>query len=188
MGAHTHFFYALSLPEKIKEELNHLCNGIKGTYSFSRWIHEKDYHITLAFLGSAPKDKLELSQQQVVQHLKGLESFSLTINHLGSFGKRESPRIFWAGVQNEEKLHIVRNQVFTACQKACFQLESRPFHPHITIARKWEGESPFPIPRFEEENKLFRPLIFTANEVKLYQTHLDRNPKYETVETYSLDS
>lgn len=187
MGIHAHFFYALRLSMKTKEELKKYSDELKGNFSFSRWVHFQDYHITFAFLGSAPKERLTLSQQFVKQLLSEIESFPLTIDQLGIFGKKDSPRIFWAGVRREEQLHIVRNQVYAACEQAGFQLETRPFHPHITLARKWQGESPFPSTKLEEENKLFKPLIFDANEVVLYQTHLDQNPKYEAISVYPLN-
>lgn len=188
MGTHSHFFYALSLSANVKEELKEYSNKVKNLFPFSRWVHHQDYHITLAFLGSASEEKLALSQNLVRQNVSEMESFPLTIEQLGTFGKKESPRIFWAGVQMEESLHMVRNQVYLACKQAGFQLESRPFHPHITIARKWQGEEPFTINKLEEENKLNKPITYRANEVVLYQTHLDRTPKYEALVIFPLGS
>lgn len=186
MGQQPHFFFALSLPIKTKKDLREFRDHVKESYPFSGWVHELDYHITLAFLGHAACDRLELAKKLVKQQVCDIKSFPVKIDHLGVFGRKDSPRIFWAGVQPEERLHIVRNQVFSACESAGFQLEVRAFSPHITLARKWQGEIHFPINKFELEKMLSNPLLFKASEVVLYQTHLDRAPKYEAISTFSL--
>ncbi len=162
-----------------------MCIRLKEEFPFSRWVHEQDFHITLAFLGQAEEEKLERAKNLVRQQTSETP-FSLKIDHLGFFGRKDAPRIFWAGVQSEERLHIVRKQVFSACEKAGFELETRPFSPHITLARKWQGESTFPIIKFNDEKMLSKPLFFTANEVILYQTHLDKTPKYEAIASFPL--
>jgi RNA 2',3'-cyclic 3'-phosphodiesterase len=188
MVQQQHFFFAIRIPEETKLALKEYCHPLKLNFPFSRWVHELDYHITLAFLGHAPKNQLDMAKGLVSQQLNGCYSFSLTIDSFGIFGKKESPRIFWAGVQQEEKLHGIRNAVFSACEQAGFKLETRPFHPHITIARKWMGEAPFPIQLFEDEKRLSKPLLFQADEVVLYQTFLDETPKYKAIEVYPLKS
>lgn len=186
MGQNPHFFFALNLPQKTKEELNALCDKLKGEFPFSRWVHELDFHITLAFLGHAEEDKLERAKNLVRRQICQT-SFSLIIDHLGFFGRKDAPRIFWAGVQTEERLHIVRKQVFSACEEAGFELEARPFSPHITLARKWQGDQPFHAAKFNDEKMLSNPLIFTANDVTLYQTHLDKTPKYEAIASFPIN-
>ena len=182
----SHFFFALKLPNEIKDDLKEYRDYLQEIFPFSRWVHEQDFHITLAFLGQAKGEQLELAKQKVNQEISGSKSFSLNINHLGFFGRMEAPRIFWAGVQEEPLLHNVRNQVFTACEKSGFQLETRPFHPHITLARKWQDEKPFPITAFELEKNLQNKFTFTASEVILYETHLDKTPKYESIASFKL--
>jgi 2'-5' RNA ligase len=188
MEQQTHFFFALRLPLEVKEELKDLSDQVKKMFPFSRWVHEQDYHITLAFLGNADKVQLERAKDLIHRQTIDSESFSLKIDHLGVFGRKDFPRIFWAGVQTEERLHIVRKQVFLACKQAGFQLESRPFHPHITLARKWSGDNPFPISQFDDEKILNHPLSFTGSEIVLYQTHLDKTPKYEAIASFPLNS
>ncbi|NMD72738.1 RNA 2',3'-cyclic phosphodiesterase [Bacillus sp. DNRA2] len=182
----THFFYALKLPAETKSQLNKYCQQLQGELPFLRWVHGEDYHITLAFLGDAPVEKLELSKQFIQEQLSDDAEFSLTIQSLGTFGRKDSPRIFWAGVEQEPRLDAVRAAVFSACTQAGFQLESRPFHPHITLARKWKGEAPFPLTAEQLRLSFAEPIHFLAKEVVLYQTHLDKVPKYEAIATFRL--
>jgi RNA 2',3'-cyclic 3'-phosphodiesterase len=112
----------------------------------------------------------------------------LEINKLGIFGKLDSPRIFWGDTKESNELQVVRRKVFTACLDAGFQLETRPFKPHITLARKWAGDKPFQKTLLDVWNDLQpEPLLFKVNEVVLYQTHLDKTPKYEEITIYKLE-
>ena len=187
MKNQTHFFYAIKIPDETKELLNLQCQKLKEHVIFKRWVHPQDLHITLAFLGHAPMDQLESSKKKVLDALSGSNEVSIEITKLGTFGSKESPRIFWAGMKENTELNQIRNQVFSACEKAGFQLESRPFKPHITLARKWAGEQPFRETLLDAWYSLQPiPIQFTATEVVLYETHMENTPKYEIKEVFPL--
>lgn len=182
----THFFFAVSLPEEVKKELHKQCLAIKERFPFQRWVHQEDYHITLAFLGAAAEDKLEKAKKLVMTELNGQKAFPLQIYQLGVFGKVDSPRIFWADTAKEERLNTIRNIVFSACLEAGFKLETRAFKSHITLARKWAGSHPFEAEHLKNNPFEKSPLTFQAKEVVLYQTHIDRIPKYEKIAAFPL--
>ncbi len=186
MNRSTHFFFAVSLPEEVKKELHKQCLAIKESFPFQRWVHQEDYHITLAFLGAAAEDKLEKAKKLALTELNGQKAFPLQINQLGVFGRVDSPRIFWADTEQEERLHTIRNIVFSACLEAGFKLETRAFKSHITLARKWAGSHPFEEEHLKNNPFDKAPLTFQAQEVVLYQTHIDRIPKYEKIAAFPL--
>ncbi|MBU8879787.1 RNA 2',3'-cyclic phosphodiesterase [Bacillus sp. FJAT-29790] len=187
MERKAHFFFALSLPKEIKYKMKDACLNLKGNFPFHRWVHHEDYHITLAFLGSAPAEKLQDARRLVEEGLKGQKSFPLQIHQLGVFGKGDNPRIFWADTVKEERLSVIRDIVFSACLRAGFELETRSFKPHITLARKWPESKPFQGSLLNDQNPFQdSPLHFKANEVVLYQTHLDQTPKYERMAIFPL--
>jgi 2'-5' RNA ligase len=184
MNQQTHYFFAVKIPEATKMILKNHLEALKKAIPFSRWVHEQDLHITLAFLGNAPADKLDKAIQNVSHSINDVASFPLQIHNLGIFGAQAAPRIFWADTVESKELMVVRKNVFDACKAAGFQLETRPFRPHITLARKWAGEEPFSNETLH--NLQLEPLEFTVNEVVLYQTHLDRTPKYEEKQLFRL--
>ncbi|MGG1398628.1 RNA 2',3'-cyclic phosphodiesterase [Bacillus salipaludis] len=187
MNHQTHFFYAVPIPKEIKLIMKGHSEKLKQSLPFNRWVHHEDLHITLAFLGFAPSDQLEKSIENVSKELRGTPSFSLQINQLGTFGRKESPRIFWADTIKSDELQLVRRKVFTACENSGFQLETRPFRPHITLARKWTGDEPFHHDKLDVWQELQpEPLAFMASEVVLFQTHLEKTPKYEVKEIFPL--
>lgn len=187
MERKPHYFFAASLPEETKQELHKACLSIEDTFTFNRWVHPQDYHITLAFLGSADEDKLKTAKAFVKESLTGEGRFFLHINQLGVFGKADEPRIFWADTMKENRLTTVRDKVYASCVKAGFQLDARPFKHHITLARKWAGMNTFHPSLLQMNNPFMETsLSFEAKEVVLYKTHLDRVPKYEKVAIFPL--
>lgn len=188
MNKQTHFFFAIKIPQETKLIMKENSERLKEILPFSRWVHHEDLHITLAFLGNAPSEKLTSVMEKVYGTFSGSKGFILEINKLGIFGKLDSPRIFWADTKESNDLQMVRKKVFTTCLDAGFQLETRPFKPHITLARKWTGDKPFQKNLLDVWNELQpEPLSFKVSEVVLYQTHLDKTPKYEEKTIYKLE-
>lgn len=174
----THYFFALSLPSETKRYLDECMHLMKAQNSFKKWVHPEDYHLTLAFLGSAEKLGPVLEKAGSLQ----LPPFPLTLERFGTFGKSDSPRILWMGILSSDMLHNVRGRVYGACEETGFQSDKRPFSPHITVGRKWNEQTPFT----DEWLNGFQPAAshtFTATEMVLYQTHPDRTPKYEAIYT-----
>jgi RNA 2',3'-cyclic 3'-phosphodiesterase len=189
LNKQTHYFYAVKIPENTKMIMDEQMVKLKELFPFKRWVHHQDLHITLAFLGDAPQGKLDQSVILVKQALKDDRSFTLKINKLGIFGKNDSPRIFWADTEESDELHLIRGKVFSACEQAGFSLETRPFRPHITLARKWSANQPFQKEWLDKWTELQpEPLSFSAHEVVLYQTHLSKTPKYEAISVFPLQT
>ncbi|MDN3018183.1 RNA 2',3'-cyclic phosphodiesterase [Paenibacillus sp. BSR1-1] len=187
MEHRNHFFFAVKIPDETKLLLKERLEKLKESLPFNRWVHHQDLHITLAFLGGAASEKLAEAEKKVREAIKDENAFSLKINKLGIFGNQDSPRIFWADTIESRELNELRDKVFSACEKAGFQLETRPFRPHITLARKWNGEQAFQREQLEVwQGHQPELLTFQAQQVVLYQTHLQKTPKYEAKTIYPL--
>ncbi|MFE7063986.1 RNA 2',3'-cyclic phosphodiesterase [Sutcliffiella sp. NPDC057660] len=183
MTLQNHFFIAVPLPDEWKNQMSVYLKELKGEFAFTRWVHPEDLHITLAFLGPVSEEKiaaLKVSMEDIAQGTKG---FSLTLDRLGTFGNPQSPRIFWHGIEGSADLNALRDLVYEACRKMGFELDRRSFHPHITLARKWQG------PAFQHESSLSdlaRRDTFIVKEIVLYQSHLHMLPKYEKIGIFPL--
>ncbi|MBT2692951.1 RNA 2',3'-cyclic phosphodiesterase [Bacillus sp. ISL-55] len=185
-GQQTHYFYALELPGETKEILEGTIHNLQSKLPFKTWVHPQDLHITLAFLGNAPEAKIQAANEVIELALNKTTAFKMEIDHLGIFGRKDSPRIFWGGLKKSKELNEIRDTVFSACMTAGFALETRPFSPHITIARKWVGEEVFTSDLLEAMNPFKKELTFHAERVVLYKTHLGKSPKYEPITLFPL--
>ncbi|WP_299089237.1 RNA 2',3'-cyclic phosphodiesterase [uncultured Metabacillus sp.] len=187
MNAQTHFFIAVPIDKEQKKLIHNWVTENKDNLPFKSWVHQEDYHITLAFLGHVDsKDQLMQLLERVREKTADIPPFTLSLKGLDTFGKKDSPRIFWAGIEESATLYYLQKQVFQACKDTGFKLDSKPFRPHITLARRWNSETPFIKPEafeytFQDENN-----PFMVQMIHLYQTHLDRVPKYETIERFAL--
>jgi RNA 2',3'-cyclic 3'-phosphodiesterase len=185
--AKHHYFFAVKLPKEAKDFLYEWIQARKGDFPFARWVHPEDYHITLAFLGFAEKSMLNEVVEKVKPILEKESSFTLTLNSLGIFGPKKAPRIFWADVESSEQLDSIQKKVYRECEKTGFQLDKKPFRPHITLARKWKSEDAFEegtlLQIREKDGKTFS---FNVTEIVLYETHLDRTPKYHEYVSFPL--
>ncbi len=181
-----HFFIAVPLPLPIKTILNEECETIKTNMHFKRWVHLEDYHITLAFLGNADMDRLQMVMMEIKERLMMVPPFELKIRGLDTFGRKEYPRILWASIFESQPINNVRDIVYKECVKAGFDLDNKPFVPHITVARKWNdthGKMPIDVV-MTEEVELPK---FLVEEVVLYETKIEEIPKYHRKAVIRLD-
>lgn len=183
----NHYFLAVKLPKEIKNFLQTWIDEKCALYPFLKWVYPEDYHITLVFLGFVEKNKLNELIERVTPVISKEKSFQLTLSKLGIFGTTKSPRIFWAGVNESESLNTLQKKLYDECLQLQFSLDKKPFNPHITIARKWGGEEDF----YEEKlisiiNDEGEQVTFPVKEVVLYETHVDKRPKYREVAVFPL--
>ena len=187
MSHQTHYFWAVKLPDDIKQSIYDEISHVQRIFQFQRFVHKEDYHITLAFLGAADEQRLQSVIDLVGQAMTEQHSFPLQIIGLNTFGNSKAPRIFWGAVNEEKRLYEVQTIVHQQCLAAGFTLESRPYHPHITIARKWCADEEFDPQLLTKYNPFHeKPLCFTVNEIVLYKTNVDKTPKYEPIVRFSL--
>jgi len=182
-----HYFFAVKLPKEAKEFLYEWIQARKEDFPFARWVHPEDYHITLAFLGFAEKTMLEQAIEKVKSVLEKEAAFTLTFNSIGIFGPQKAPRIFWADVESSEELFSIQKAVYKECVETGFELDKKPFRPHITLARKWNSGDDFDIRtlmQIREGDE--KPFSFNVTEVVLYETHLDKTPKYKEYANFPL--
>jgi 2'-5' RNA ligase len=184
MTTQTHYFVAVPLPQNVKTEFSTYMKKIKNDFPFTRWVHPEDLHITLAFLGNVEPKQLDLLNPQLKEAAARHATFTLSLSELGTFGNRQSPRIFWYGVEKSQPLNDLRDDIFTACERIGISLDTRPFHPHITMARKWKGPGSIYQDNMPQASTLDH--TFEVREAVLFETHLNKMPKYEEKENFPL--
>ncbi|MDR0137973.1 RNA 2',3'-cyclic phosphodiesterase [Metabacillus idriensis] len=179
----THFFIGISLQEAAAKSIYDQTSLLREEKLFKSWVHPLDYHLTLAFLGH-PSSENQLNQvkQVLEKNLASYQSFDLQITEFQTFGRPQSPRIFWLGIEESEKLAELRSEVYQICQDAGFKLDERPFAPHITVARKWISEKDF----LEQLIPSPEKLSFKVTAVDLFKTKLDEVPKYHSIHNVML--
>ncbi|MBP1154421.1 MULTISPECIES: RNA 2',3'-cyclic phosphodiesterase [unclassified Paenibacillus] len=182
-------FVAIPIPEEIRSVLKEDMESMKERYSFQKWVHPQDLHVTLKFLGATSQATHRLIVQSLSDMIGSFTAFDLQLESWGAFGRPASPSILWAGVGGDlTRLSALQSNVEHAAAEAGFEREHRRYSPHITVARKYNGKSAFQLdPIITGSLKhTASPLAWRVQQVVLYQSHLHRTPMYEAVEHFTL--
>ncbi|HEY3988404.1 MAG TPA: RNA 2',3'-cyclic phosphodiesterase [Acidobacteriaceae bacterium] len=150
-----------------------------------RWSEPESWHITLQFLGSTTPQQYEC----ITAHLRELDYRPIPIQ-LGRIGTFPRAGILFADVRVTPELAALQQAVTAASAPCGFVPEDRPYHPHITLARRKgkSGDREFrnlqlqinPPPHFSS---------FTAESFVLYEsTPTPDGSRYEIRERFPLDA
>jgi len=125
-------FTALDLPAGVVTNLNQLLDKLRRTARIN-WSPPENLHITTKFIGEWPEERLgEL--QAALSQLESRAEIPVHIHKVGFFPNPHSPRVFWCGIEAPglEQLAAATDQATAALG---IDSETRPFSPHLTLAR-----------------------------------------------------
>lgn len=143
-------FVAIELPEGLKEELVGLGERLKsGGHSGVRWVDPRGIHLTLKFLEDVAVDRLDNINTALTEAVRGMSPFRLEVGGLGVFPNPRRVRVGWVGVSGDiDKLQRLQQRVETSLAALGFEVESRRFTPHLTLARVRDQATPDERQRF----------------------------------------
>ena len=111
-------------------ELSEISRRLQSGAGGLRWMAPESWHITLQFLGNRSEEQYECA----VARLRAihLPPVSIKLDALGVFDRTG---IVFAGVRLSPQLVQLQERVTAATEPCGFVAETRPYHPHITLAR-----------------------------------------------------
>ena len=131
-------FCAVALSRDLHERLITHINRIREAVPDARgsWSRADNIHLTLKFLGDISLVQVEKVSEAASCSVENFAPFKIVLEQTGVFPKLGSSRVLWIGVNDlEGKLDQVHALLEDECARAGFPRESRPFHPHLTLAR-----------------------------------------------------
>jgi RNA 2',3'-cyclic 3'-phosphodiesterase len=126
-------------------------------------------HLTLAFLGGVPRERLEPLAAELALSLGAPPAPELRLEGTGAFPDARRARVLWVGVGERRagELHGLRSAVFAGVAAAGIARESEErFRPHVSVARPRRAPSPAP----EAFARLALELPWTPAEVALVES------------------
>jgi len=139
-------FIAIDLPEAVKTQLGSIQDRLRaqlervGIDRGLRWAGPEGIHLTLKFLGETPESLAPELGRYLEESLAGLDAPRLTLAGLGVFPNPRAPRVLWVGLAGDlPALLALQRRVESAISPLGFPEESRPFSPHLTLARVAEA-------------------------------------------------
>lgn len=133
-------FFAVPVPADARARIGELIDRVQqsvgdGTARI-RWVHLDGLHLTLRFLGPTADDRrgpLEAGADA----LAGADApFEVVLGGGGAFPSLARPRSLWVGVATgADRLARLADGLTAAAADCGLFLDTRPFTPHLTIAR-----------------------------------------------------
>ncbi|HLQ70565.1 MAG TPA: RNA 2',3'-cyclic phosphodiesterase [Bacillota bacterium] len=180
----SHYFLAVPLPDTIQAFLYKRGETLQSNYAFKSWVTRGDYHITLVFLGRIDSTYIEYFQKEMASVIRRHPMFRMTIDGLDVFGKSDQPRVLWNDVIVDDGLYDLQRDLHEKCTELGFDLDRRPYRPHITLARKWDSQTYFE--HDDIENEYGDGPDWLVDEVVLYHSRPGQLPRYKPISTFPL--
>jgi 2'-5' RNA ligase len=137
-------FIAIELPQEVKTGLHRLQDELNlPQHTFVKCVAPEGIHLTLKFLGNISPQKVAEITGVMEQASLGVSPFQLQITEVGAFPTMRQPRVLWVGIKGElDKLTGWQKRIDDGLVPLGFAKETRPFTPHLTLARVRDGCSP----------------------------------------------
>jgi len=145
-------FVALDLPDAVRRALAELIANLKPKSRGARWVQPENLHITLKFIGHVANEKLSPIQSEL-SSIPTAQPIELHFRGMGFFPNERHPRAFWCGVAGSPNLAELAADIDRALVPLGIEAETRPFTPHLTLARFKSDEG-------------VREMVHAANDMK----------------------
>src|SRR5262249_44553118 len=135
-GTSTRCFVAVLLPERVRAGLAAVSAELRGQTRGLSWVREDNLHLTLRFLGDVEPAMLPHVRTAVMTVAAAAEPFTVGLSGLGGFPARRPPRVLRANAATGGgEMVALYERPETALAARGILRESRPFPPHVPLAR-----------------------------------------------------
>src|SRR5437588_2213259 len=130
-----------------------------------RWLDPAGIHLTLASLGELTDEQLVEAMQAAELAARKVPPFGYRLSHPGVFGSPRQPRVIWIGIDEPTgrllQLHQALNREL---EQRGFEVDKRPFSPHLTLSR-------IKTPLKPDEQQRLQRLIAARNVISSSSTY-----------------
>ena len=133
-------FFAVPVPPEARERVGGVMERVQASVGDGtariRWVRVDGLHLTLRFLGPTPEDRQPALEAAADELANGDAPFEVQLEGGGAFPSLVQPRSLWLGVgQGADRLAALADGLTAAAGECGLVLDTRPFAPHLTIAR-----------------------------------------------------
>jgi 2'-5' RNA ligase len=177
----TRTFIALELNEALQSHLAGVIRQVARLLPRVRWVDPSGIHLTLAFLGELDDAQLERAIEAATLAARQVQPFTYSLTRLDIFGSPRQPRVVWMGIEESSgslaRLHSILQQELA---RSGFETDTRPFSPHLTLARVKAPLPPDDQQRLQEllagkQSGIVSPQSYTVPYVNVMKSELLRS-------------
>ena len=188
-GALIRLFVAVEIPDRQKLSVEKAIQPLRLALAGAvRWVPRENWHATIKFLGEVPDDRVPDLSPVLAAVTSAAPATTTALTDVGAFPALNRARVLWVGLDDPgARLASLAAALESSLGEAGFRQESRPLHPHLTLARI---RAPITIAGIVEKSGPYgldrEP--FAVGRVVLYRSHLSRaGAVYEPVAEFPLE-
>src|SRR5512140_1503941 len=151
-------FVAVDLGDEVVRTVNEQVQKLRRRAPDAKWVDAHKMHVTLVFLGQTDEARAGEVGDAVRAAASGHAPLTISVESGGGFGTKKAPRVLWIGLAGDvEALGRLQQDVAQRMAALGFEMEQRPFKPHLTLARAREqrGDPALALCAQELEGKSF---------------------------------
>ncbi len=161
-------FIGLPLPQGAREAAFSRAAALQALLP-GRYGPKENYHITLAFLGEVPSERVAAAEDVARRCAARFPAPHVTLGAPDHFARegREDRAVLILRAQSDPPLRPLHDALVEALRAAALPAQAEPFAPHVTLARHADAHS--------LSKADVRPLgvAFTASRLCLYESARD---------------
>lgn len=181
-GGQIRGFISIDLEDaKILSQVESIMSSLVSLGGDLKPVERENIHLTLKFLGNVSATKLD-EIKSALAHVT-FPPFSLEIKGAGAFPNLKRMNVIWVGIEEGwSQVELIYEQTEKLLHQLGFSRETRPFSPHITVARVKSGRKRDEIAAFLSHLTDESFGTFNVENVRLKQSILSPSgPKYSTL-------
>lgn len=128
-------FLAINLPPDCRRAVHDATAPLRHAAPSLAWVEESLLHLTLKFLGEQPDARLPDLRGALGGVAARHADLVMELEGVGAFPNFRRARTVWMGVAPQPRLELLHHDVELAFGALGFDIEGRPFRPHLTLAR-----------------------------------------------------
>jgi RNA 2',3'-cyclic 3'-phosphodiesterase len=180
--AQVRSFISIDLEDQqVLSRVMSIMSSLQGIGADLKPVERENIHLTLKFLGNVSAHRLN----EVKSSLKRLAfpAFNAEVKGVGAFPNLKRMNVIWVGVnEGWSQVEQIYEQVEKLLSSLGFAKETRPFSPHITIARVRSGRKRDEVANFLQHLSEESFGTVRVDKVRLKQSILSGSgPKYSTL-------
>ncbi len=192
----TRTFIALEMNEPLQRFLGDIIDYATRELPLLRWVDPAGIHLTLAFLGELDDEGLASAMEATQVAARAVPSFTYRLKGLGIFGSPRQPHVIWMGVEDQPSpyvqgspLQLAHHILNRELERRQFEVDKRPYSPHLTLARVKQLLSPAEqqaLQRLLQSRRAAAPAQFyPAEHLAVMKSELSRGgAKYTCLQQY----
>ncbi|MFC0526695.1 RNA 2',3'-cyclic phosphodiesterase [Phytohabitans kaempferiae] len=184
-------FVALYPPEHVADDFAARVEGLRVSQALRDGVNTRvaarvNWHVTLAFLGDAPDDRLADAATAVERAAALASPFEVRLTGGGRFGRGKFT-LLWAGVGGDiSALGGLSRVVRRELKRARLAYDPKPLRPHLTVARPGERIDRVAVDADRAALDAYEGPSWTVSEVVLMRSNPGPNPTYDRIGAWPL--